>query len=646
MMQGEPMAQEVLPALLTVGETTWRRPTALYIGPMDYSGKAPMPRVALLCDAAKDAQGMSDTVNKMIAQLPPNVPIKVRVQVWPGDVVVVSNFDLSPQFGESLAQREQFKDAVKQGRPDAAFTAFFDAEKVLNVASLAINAAADARSKQQWQRFLLASGVAGVKRLLLTTGFDGKDWGTQAFIDAPQPRTGLLAALLDPKPVSDDALKMAPRSSNWVVATRFDLAGALKLLRNLAAQVDPNVSKHVEEVYREVSTAIGMDLQKDVLAPLGDEWLAFNSDETGRGILGMVLVSPLRDATRADKALTALERQANAAMKQNPDVFEGPTLAIETEKVGDLTIHYFAVPAVAPCWAIKDGRLYVALYPQSLAAAAEHDPRTGPSVLANEDFVAARKRLGRADNGTSISYMDLPKLAPRGYQMVLALQRSALGMADLFGLQTPALALPPLNKIMPHLSTSIGATWVDDAGWHYRSATPFPGADLLGGEQAAVATVAPAGVAVMIPAAAKSRERARMVQSSSNLRQIGTAVHLYANDHQTELPPDLGALYSYLGTPVVFLAPQRLGTIPLPGGKPEDVAKWVNENSDYVYVGKVFGKYTNILNAPQTVLAHEKFELSNNDRVYVLYADGHVEFTPVAITKDRIEEQARQAKAK
>jgi prepilin-type processing-associated H-X9-DG protein len=643
MMEGEPLAREVLPALLALGETTWRRPTALYVGPMDYSGKAPMPRVAILCEAGKDAQGLVDTANKLAAQVPANVPVKVRVQHWPGDVVVVSNFELTPQFGESLSQRDQFKDAVKQGRPEAAFTAFFDAEKVLNVASLAINAAADAKTKQRWQRFLLASGIAGVKRLLLTSGFDGKDWGMQAFVDAPQPRMGLLAALLDSKAVSDDVLKLAPRSSNWVATTRFDLAGVLKLVRNVAAQVDPNVSKQVEEVYREVSTAVGMDLQKDVLGALGDEWVAFNSEETGRGILGMVVASPLRDAAQAEKALVSLERQLNAAMKQNIND-EGPTIAFETAKVGDLTIHYFAIPAVAPCWAIKNGRLYVALYPQILAAAAEHDPASAPSILANSEFVAARKRLGLADNGTSLSYMDLPKLAPRGYQMVLALQRSALGAADLFGLQTPALALPPLNKIMPHLSTSVGATWVDEAGWHYRSATPFPGADLLGGEQAVITTVAPAAVAVGVPAAATARQRAQMVQSSSNLRQVGVAVQLYANEHQNDLPPDLGTTYSYLGSPAVYVAPQRAGAVQFPAGKPEEIAKWVNENSDYVYVGKALGKYTQILNAPQTVLAHEKFELANNERVYVLYADGHVEFTPVAITKDRIEEQNQMAK--
>src|SRR5437763_9694168 len=115
-----------------------------------------------------------------------------------------------------------------------------------------MNTAADAKTKQMWQRFLLSSGVAGIKRLFYTAGFDGKDWGTQAFVDAPQPRMGALATLLDPRGVSDEALKLAPKSSNWVVATRFDLAGLLKLVRNTAAQVDPQLSRNVEDGYREL----------------------------------------------------------------------------------------------------------------------------------------------------------------------------------------------------------------------------------------------------------------------------------------------------------------------------------------------------------------------------------------------------------
>jgi prepilin-type processing-associated H-X9-DG protein len=645
MLQGDPVAKELLPALLSLGESVWASPTALYVGPLDLSNKVPMPKVALLCQAGKNAQALADSATKLVAEIPEGAPFKIRIQVWGGDVLVISNCDMAERVEESLSQREQFASAMKQGRPEPAFVAYFDAEKVLNVASLAINMGAPAQAQKMWQRALLTTGVAGIKRLAYTAGFDGKDWGSQAFVEAPQPRMGLLASLLDSQPVSDDLLKMAPKSSSWVAASRLDLAKLLTDLRNVVSRMDQNAARQVEEVVGQINQGLGLDVQKDLLAALGDQWLAFNSDQTGHGLLGMSVANPLRDSASLEKALIALEKQANAAMAKGSDDEDGPTFAIETTKIGDLSVHYFAVPAIAPCWAIKNNTLYFALFPQILAAAAE-GVAGGESVLANEDFNAARKRLGVSGTAISLSYMDLPRLAPRGYQMVLALQRGGLGFADMFGLQTPAMVLPPLNKIQPHLAASLSATWIDDAGWHYRGVSPFPGADLLGGEQALATTLAPVAVSVAIPAAANARRQAMMMQDMSNLRQIGVGAIMYSNENKGALPPDLGATLQYVQSPSIYLSPDRAQQLTPPAdAKPEELAKWVNDNTDYVYLGKDFGKLTKITNPSQTIIAHEKLELPKNGLVNVLYADGHVELLPVPLVKDRLEQQKKPAGA-
>jgi hypothetical protein len=601
----------------------------------------PTPKVAILCQAGKEAQGLAESVTKVVAQLPPDVPVKVKVAVWPGDVLVISTFAITaPRPEDSLAQREQFVSAVKQGRADPALIAFFDYEKVLNVASLGINMAADAKTKTLWQRVLLTTGVAGVKRLVFTAGFDGKDWGTQAFVEAPQPRMGLLAALLDAQPVSEDLLKRAPRSSSWVAASRWDLAKMLKDVRNATARLQPEASREVEGAIAQVNAALGLDLQKDLLGSMGDQWLAFNSDETGHGLLGMVLINPLRDSAKAEQALTSLEKRANEAMAHEAEE-DGPTIAFETTKVGDLTIHYLGVPAVAPCWAIKNDTLYVALFPQILAAATEVEGGEGKSILANEKFKAARERLGVSGSAISFSYMDLPRLAPRGYQMVLALQRGALGFADMFGLQTPAMVLPPLNKIEPHLGTSMSATWVDDAGWHYRGVTPFPGADVFGGEQAVATAVAPVAAAVAVPAAAKARAQARAVQSMNNMKQIGLGVIMYANDNNGDLPPDLGATTKYVPAAMVYVSPEKQGKMMMPAdaNTPEALAKWVNEHADYVYVGKDLGKLSKVPQPAQAIVAYEKPERATNGNLAAVFADGHVEILPLTLVKDRVAQQ-------
>lgn len=624
-------AKEILATFLAVGDAAWHKPTALYLGPLDFSGRQPIPKIALFCEAGKDAAALSEKVSAFLAKvIPPEGPLKIRNQVWGNSLLVISTFEIGERIEESLSQRDQFKNAIKQVQSDAAFTFFFDSEKVVNVVSLGINMGGDDRTRTLWRNILVTTGIAGMRRLAYTSGFDAQDWSSSAFIEAPM-RLGLLSTLLDSQPISDDLLQHAPKSSTWLAATRLDLAKTAGDARNALAKLEPNTSRDVEEGLAMLDKLLALDLQKDLLAALGDQWIVYNSPDTGQGLLGMVLVNPLRDPAKAQASLLSLQSKLNEVLPRGNDPV---TISITSTKVGELTVHSLAIPALAPCWAIKDGNLYVALYPQILAAAAERKPTPGDSILVNESFQAARKRLG-VNNAISVSYMDIPRLAPRGYQLILALQQTITGFADMFGLQTPAMVVPPLNKITPHLSASIAATWTDETGWHYRGTSPFPGADLFGGEQVMVTAGAPLLAGVALPAMAKARHQAQRVQGMNNLRQIGLAAIMYAQDKQDQLPPDLGALLPYLQAPQVFLSPHRAAHVQ-PPAKPEEIPAWINQNTDYVYVGAALGKLSKIANTAQTILAHEKFELAQNGMVSVLYADGHVETQPVGQVKAQL----------
>lgn len=633
--QNDPMAREIVPVLLSVGELICRKNGALYLGPMDYSNKQPQPRVAVLLSAGKDAAGLAEKVTKFAKMVPEDAGVRVRVQVWPGDVVAVSNFDFPEKFGDPLTGRRQFKEAIKQGRPEPAFALFFDAEKVLAIGSLAVNAGADAKTKNIFQKALEVTGITGLNRVLVTAGFDGKDWGTQTFIEAPEPRRGLLKTLLESEPITDDLLKWAPRSSTWVMATKFDADKLVGDLRAAAIKVDPNAGQMFDQVLAEFKKQTEVDLRQDLLAALGDGWIAYNSQETGQGALGLVLVNPLRDAAKAEKALGTLEKLANQLLAQAAG--DNITLAFQTTKAGDLTIHYMGLPVVSPCWAIKNGNLYVALYPQILLAATEHAGAAGTSVLANEDFTAFRKRLG-VEKPISLGYLDLRKLAPRGYQLVLLLQRGVLGMGDLLGVPTPPMVLPTLDKLKPHLGPVYGATWTDDEGWHARTVTPFPGAALLGGEQTLLAAGGPLGLGLLVPAVTRARHQAQQAQGMNHLKQIGLGVHMYATDNNGNLPPDLGSMLKYVGSARVFVSPHRAAHAAVPAGQGADAAAWINQNADYVYVG-AGKKLATIPRTADYVLAYEKPELAQRGMIAVLYADGHVTIWPVQMVLQALEGQ-------
>jgi len=46
-----------------------------------------------------------------------------------------------------------------------------------------------------WAKIRDALNLAGLKRIIYTGAFDGPDWATQCFIEAPSPRTGIVKSL-------------------------------------------------------------------------------------------------------------------------------------------------------------------------------------------------------------------------------------------------------------------------------------------------------------------------------------------------------------------------------------------------------------------------------------------------------------------
>jgi prepilin-type processing-associated H-X9-DG protein len=261
--------------------------------------------------------------------------------------------------------------------------------------------------------------------------------------------------------------------------------------------------------------------------------------------------------------------------------------------------------------------------------------------LDNEDYVALRKRLGVTATG-SVTFANLPKTAPEGYQEIMMMSRIYFGFADMFGADTPAMLLPPLRKIMPHLSPAGSVSWADATGWHYKGIAPFPGAEMLtpgGGGQAMVGQNALL-VSILLPSLNRAREQANRVKCAANMRTIGQGMLLYANENKGKYPPDLGTLITAEElTADVFVCPTESDGAAPRFDKPADAAKWVNENSHYVYLGA--GKNTTA--AADVILVHEKPDAHGGKGMNVLWGDGHVTFE-VRPEAERLIEAQKSAK--
>jgi prepilin-type processing-associated H-X9-DG protein len=313
-------------------------------------------------------------------------------------------------------------------------------------------------------------------------------------------------------------------------------------------------------------------------------------------------------------------------------------VTLRETKVGDVMVHFVSSPVFTPSWAVHGGNLYVGMYPQVVATAARNAGRGGKSLLDNPDFVALRQRLlagaGGGAKASAIQFLDLPKTAPSSYQTWLMISSFAR-MGDMAGIESPAILFPPMDVLMQHLSPAGSVSWSDDAGWHLRGVSPFPGSTILAADAGGMMDVQSTALmaSILLPSLNRAREQANRVKSASNLRQMGQAVQMFANENKGKFPQEIGQLPATQDLPAdVFVNPRKGSPAPPAEARAGDAAaKWVRQNSDYVYVGA--GKDYRM--SADEVLAYEKPE-GLNDGINLLFGDGHVEFLPMGQAQQTI----------
>ena len=635
---------EAASMIAAIGARFWRHPSAFYFGGLDYTNpRDPQPRIAILCDAGDEAAALTKDLQTAIDHAG-KTPTPVRLSVE-GQLVVITVGTAVPV-------------PIVKGRPslqgDATFIDVMGQLHQKPVAAIYVNTAgvvkaidaAPARGKRsmrehgQWVKVRDALGLASARGAGWTGAFEGQNWSSKVFLAAPSPRVGVFT-LFDAKPVSDDTLKLIPATATMAGAGTLDLAKTLGDVRSTAGKVDPTAPAEIDKGLDRFRTMTGLDLQKDVLEPLGDQWAFYSSPQVaGTFSLATCVVNKLRDPAKAESSLQQLSRAASNAMA-SVGAPEAANLSFRDTTVGDLKIHYLALPIIRPSWAIRNGVLYVAAYPQVIASAARYNPASDKSILDNESFAALRKQLGQ-NKATSVRFTDLPKTAPAVYPMWLFMS-GYTGFLDIFVGPSPAMMLPPLDQLIANLGPAGSASWVDDAGWHMNGVSPFPGASALGTDPT-ISAMPPVMLSILLPSLNRARETANRVNCASNERQIGQAILLYANENKGKYPPDLGTLIKTEDITVdAFTCPSSDNNVPaeVKSGSKDVQATWANANSSYIYVGQGMN-----FNAPaDSVLLYEKNDDHDEDGMNFLYGDGHVEWQAMEVAQQLIKNAGQKPAA-
>ncbi len=600
----------------------------------------PLPRLGFVIEPGDDAAVVRKYLTKLADEMRRSIPgltLEVLDDGRRMGLLVNTQFETDP--AESLPQREGFGlPAGAIGPRSKAAWLYADARAIDDLIRDGMQHAGEIDSLARYGRAVEAVGLEGLGQVFYAAGFDGTDWMQELFIAAPAPRRGLLT-LLDRPAINLDQLATIPAAATWVRAATLDLGNAWDTLHRLVGDVDADAATKLDDGIASLNDAAGFDVRSDLIGALGDTWLFYAEPGFGGTFgTGVVMVNTPRDPDTLNASLLKLQAMLNDQLHQNNAGFTFNSL----EQNG-YTLHAMAAPFVSPAWAVADGRWTLGLTPQAVQVARAFAANPGKPLVDDPDFAAMGGRLigpEGPDDSDVFMFTRVEQSAPALHSGWSTLA----GLAPMAGADLPfdvSSLVPPLDTLDPHLGEAVAAGWTDGAGYHSRSISPFPGSMLL--SQDFVYHALTSGVVaapLLLPAVQTARAAARDTASLFNARQIGVAMSSYAQDHDGQLPPDLGTLFTagiLPREPSVFFHPADPALDGAESVAEADLPAYLNRHSSYVLVRPNVKLHT-FKTPSKAILLVETF--STSDKVAVLFADGHAEqWQGLGRAADAVQEQ-------
>jgi hypothetical protein len=543
-----------------------------------------------------------------------------------GDKTVEALLALADGKGKSLAANPTFAAAMKEVGGESPMQAFYvDAKSVLSTIKKFVpepeTPAAD--GPPSFWTIVRALGLDGVTTIVAASAMQGGQEVDKLRIASPAPHRGILT-LLAGKPLGKNALDGVPADADIVLTLNLSPTQVLEQLRASAKLVEPRAAAQIDSGLAALSGQLNLDIEKDLLASVGDQWMLVSAQSLGGLLTGTGVVIELKDAKKFGECLVKLETFAKAMLNAPNMTSEGQTVPaagvgpkIASYKVGDLDIHYLtnkgASWPVAPAWAVVKNRLYVAGFPQvveTMALGGSEKPLAGDAR-----FAALRKLV--APEACGLSYVNPERLLRMLYGVPLAVSAVLSNMPDMPNF--PPTLLPALPKLEKFITPSIGAISNDDKGVTLESTGGFSGASLA---------ALPMTLAVALPALGHARENVKKTMSATHLSAIGKALQLYFADNNDQWPGDLTKLVEKgLLTADCFYSPLNDHR---PTAGAVDVAGKPIGPIDYEYLGGQFDAKT----PPDLLVAYDTVEMKLGGGCSALFVDGSVRrVTPTEFTR-------------
>jgi hypothetical protein len=371
-------------------------------------------------------------------------------------------------------------------------------------------------------------GVDRMGSIVCRCGFRDQALVSDFLVEAPAPRTGLLA-LLDQRPITLAELPPLAKDTSTFALCSFDWSKAydviVKLARDIGDTVAVNGGAQVDSFINQLPALLGFDLKQDLLNSLGDVICVYNDSSAPiPGGFGFGLAIRVKDAERLKKTLQTVFDRLQA---QFPN---GLTVTRDEHHGREVSVIGIGPLPIRPALCVDKHWLFVGLSPQAVESSLLRvDGKLDvwkPSTEQQTALDAVPKKFQmlclsdpRPTYSAIVTYLPLVLTV---VEQAMSAQRPGQAKSSSGKRMALLTELPPADLLTRAMFPNASAWTVDDRGLHGQSRESAPG--LVGSGGIAVSAVA---VALLLPAVQASREAARRTQSRNNIKQIVLALHNY-----------------------------------------------------------------------------------------------------------------------
>ena len=385
-----------------------------------------------------------------------------------GEGVPQKLIDLSPEG--ALSVDEKFSAAYKVVSGESVQLAcYVDVASLIDRAETVADEKNGLRSKLiEFTTAITKMGLAKVNTIAGSISVLDRGLHSKIRIQSPAPHRGILMLTAGP-PLTDDDLSVVPADADYFTAARLSPAGVYSELREVIKSIEPSADTEFQAAVDKIETELGLSINDDVLACLGDSWVVCSAPSQGGFLTGTVLSATITDAQKLAASLAKIEKYI---------VDNLPPGSLMKTSAGRVEVHYVSFASksfvpVAPAWAIYEDRFYLALWPQVIQSTIQNV--TTP-IVADAKFAQWRAMV--ADKPSVMTYSNLPKIARQLYNIALLGWTVAAGQLSQ---STPIAAnpdwLPALSAIEKYLWPNISTISADATGVTIESygSLPFGG---------------------------------------------------------------------------------------------------------------------------------------------------------------------------